>query len=126
MPKEIMHVAIEQPVEKRREVLSSAIDTIQMMKNYERLKQMQKEKDVYRKEFKNIIKEVSILVKELKEKLPKVEEKIQQIKKGPEQKAIAPAPKKPKEEKKVIEVHRRPDDKFEAEMKLLREKITKL
>lgn len=123
MPKEIMHVNIENPVEQRREVLSSVIDSIQMLKNYERYKQMQQEKDIYRKEFRNIIKELNIIMKELQDKLPVIEEEIKH--------KVAVKKTVPQKQQKVVEeapkhIVVKKVDKFEEEMKLLREKIKKL
>lgn len=117
-----MHVNIENPVEQRREVLSSVIDSIQMLKNYERYKQMQQEKDIYRKEFRNVIKELNIIMKELQDKLPIIEEEIKQ--KVAVKKVQHKQPKVVEEAPKHIVVKK--VDKFEEEMKLLREKIKKL
>lgn len=41
----VMHVGIEEPNEKRKEILNSAIHTLEILKRYERYKKLKKERD---------------------------------------------------------------------------------
>lgn len=67
---EIMHVGIERPVERRKEILNIAIDIIQVLKEFEISRRIRREKDVYRKEFVKIIGELNNHVQKLKDTMP--------------------------------------------------------
>lgn len=83
MTDDVMHVGIEEPIQKRKDVLSIAIDVIQSLKEFEIHKKVNKEKAVYRRNFIQTIKELSRDIQEFKEKIPTmhVKEEEKEVKK---------------------------------------------
>lgn len=121
MSNSVMHVGIENPVERRKEVLSIAIDTIQALKSYELHKKTLREKNLYRRRFAQLMKEIKTLLEEFKGNLPEVH--VPHRKK--EEKA-----EKPKGVKKIPEVFmprpKSPISKLESDIDNLRRKIAEL
>lgn len=122
MGNEVMHVGIEEPVQKRKEVLNVAIDAIQALKGFEMHKRVNKEKDVYRKHFIQVIKELSIVIQEFKGHMPplyvhKEEEEAEK----PEEKAKPIIIKKPVQKKPKTHF-----DELEDDIRVLKEKISRL
>ena len=124
MSDQMMHVGIEEPVQRRKEVLKIAIDAIQILKDFEIEKKYNKEKSVYRKHFIQIVKELSNTIREFREMMPAVhvhppkEEEKEEEK--PKAKPIVVV-KKPV--KKRAKTHL---DKLEDDISSLREKIAGL
>lgn len=121
---EVMHVGVEQPVERRREILNIAIDTIQALKEFEMSRKISKEKDIYRKEFIRIIKELNDGIQQFKDSIPTVhivhphEEGKEEVKPGKKEE-FRPIVKKPIKKKTHL-------DELEDDIARLREKISKL
>ncbi len=114
-----MHVMISKPSESRKEILQSNIDVIRLLKVYEKLKLIRKEKLLYANYIKKGMKELKPLMQHLFESLPevKLEEKERKIK------------RLEKEEKEIIEKPSKTTmelDKLEQDIKRLQEKISKL
>lgn len=72
MTNETMHVGITQPTFYRKEILNSALDIIQVLKNFEKIKLIRKEKEVCKREFKRVIKELNVLLERAKTELPTI------------------------------------------------------
>ncbi|MEM4244718.1 MAG: hypothetical protein QXR60_00740 [Candidatus Nanoarchaeia archaeon] len=68
-----MHVGLEQPNERRKEILSSAISTIEILKRYESFKKIKKEKELYKKQLRKTNKEIKTMFKEVNEMMPHME-----------------------------------------------------
>lgn len=71
--KNVMHVGLERPIEKRRDILSSAVGTIEILKRYEDFKKRKKEKEEFKRELKLLAKEIKTLYSEVEELMPQVE-----------------------------------------------------
>ena len=121
MTQDIMHVGIEYPHQNRKDLLNVAVDAIQVLKEFELHKRVNKEKDVYRKNFIHVVKELSIAIHEFKEKVPYEEVAMKKEKKEPGK----PVKEKPKKVaiKKIPKTHL---DKLEDDIASLRSKIESL
>lgn len=108
-----LHVGIHEPIHNRKEILKCSLSTIQLLKNFEELKRIRKEKEFYKKEFKKNLKELNTLFKEF-DKLPKVH-----IKKEKKKSTV-----KKKEEKKVV--HPTYIDKLEEDLAEIKARIDSL
>jgi len=124
-----MHVALEEPNEKRRDVLNSAIETIELLKRYEKFKKIKKEKDIRRRELGIIMKEMKTLFSEITEMLPVVETPTE----APRREPIKAAPmKKPEPVKEKIEFRRPIEkkdphmEKLEKDLQALKDKIARI
>ncbi len=60
-----MHIGINEPVKCRKKILSSTIDTIKVLKQYEKYKQIKKEKELYQKQFEKNLGEIKEITKKL-------------------------------------------------------------
>lgn len=86
MSNHVMHVGIEEPVQRRKEILKIGIYAIQALKDFEIQRKYNKEKTVYRKHFTQVIKDLSNAIEEFKESMPRLhvhhpkEEKEEKIK----------------------------------------------
>jgi hypothetical protein len=126
---QIMHVGIEEPREKRKEVLNCAIDTLEILKRYERFKKLRKEKDYAKNELKTIVKDIKTLFKEIQELMPHVE--FPKEHKVEQEKPIVVVPRpQPKIEHVVM---KRPEikkdtvrEKIERDIQDLRDKVARL
>lgn len=116
----VMHVGIENPVERRKEVLSVGIDTIQALKNFEMHKKTQKEKNMHKRNFAQLIKEIKTLLEEFRMSLPEVH--------APPHKKVEKQAGQPKKEvpKPVITIQRTQMAKLEDDIGALRRKIAEL
>jgi len=123
MSNQVMHVGIEEPVQRRKEVLNIAIDAIQTLKDFEIEKKYSKEKSVYRKHFIQIVKELSNTIGEFREMMPAVHvhHPKEEAKEEEMPKAKPIVVKKPV--KKRAKTHL---DKLEDDISSLREKIAGL
>lgn len=108
---ESVHVRLDMPIDKRREVLQVTIDTMRLMKDYENLLRIRQEKDLKYAEFRKIVSSINKMVKELRVKeLPLDSEDMKHVKKVKSQSVMAPVVKKVekvlkgKEKKKEEEV----------------------
>lgn len=122
MSNHVMHVGIEEPVQRRKDVLKIAIDAIQTLKDFEIQKAYKREKAVYRKHFIQVIKNLSNAIEEFRELMPTVH--VHHPKEGKEEKI------KPKIEsiiiKKPVRKAQTHLDKLEDDIADLREKIAGL
>lgn len=121
---EVMHVGIEQPAERRKEILNIAIDAIQSLKEFEMSRKISKEKDIYRKEFIRIVTELNDTIQQFKDGMPAVhvihphKEVKEEV--GPEKKEeFRPIIKKPVKKKTHL-------DELEDDIARIREKISRL
>lgn len=120
----IMHVGIENPKNLRKEILSSAVDTVQALKEFEIHKKVNKEKGIYRKHFIQIIKELSLSIHELQEMMPIIHV-AQPHEQEPEK--VVPAPKVQKPViKKPVRKKNKELDKLESDISNLKDKIASL
>ncbi len=121
---EIMHVGIEHPAERRKEILNIAIDAIQALKEFEMSRKISKEKDIYRKEFIRIVTELNDTIQQFKDDMPAVhathphEEEKGEVKPGKKEE-FRPIVKKPVKKKTHL-------DELEDDIIRLREKIARL
>ena len=121
---EVMHVGIEQPAERRKEILNIAIDAIQALKEFELSRKISKEKDIYRKEFIRTVTELNDTIQQFKDGMPAVhvihphEEEKEEA--NPEKKEeFRPIVKKPVKKKTHL-------DELEDDISRLRERISRL
>jgi len=120
---EVMHVGIEQPTERRKEILNIAIDAIQALKEFEMSRKISKEKDIYRKEFIRIVTDLNDTIQQFKDGMPAVHvthphEEMEEVK--PEKKEeFRPIAKKPVKKKTHM-------DELEDDISRLRERISRL
>ena len=122
---EIMHVGIEDPVQKRKELLGLAIGTVQTLKDFEIHKKINKEKDVYKKQFVEVVKDLSKSIAEFKDMLPQVH--IPQVPKPAEKpKGTAPKVKIIEKKKPAKPIVRTDLDKLNDEAAALRAQIASL
>jgi len=125
----IMHFAIQEPIECRKKILESTIEIVRSLKNYERLKQIKKEKIIYKNHLKKNIKEIKTLLTELNY-LPRVTYEKKQPKPAVEQKArIQKKDKKTKVKKQAKEkVKKAPSkiDKLNKDIAALKKRIHSL
>ena len=127
MPEEgLMHVGILNPKTHRKEILENAILTIKLLKGFERINVLRKEKELAKSELKSKLRELNRLIKEFNASLPKV--------KIPELKVVKKIPsEKSSEEIKVtnkkvkLEHHKTSNlDKLDQDIDLLRKKLESL
>lgn len=118
---DVMHVGIEEPVKWRKEILSTAVDTIQALKEFELHRSINKEKDVYQKHFIQAIKELSQAIQEFKEAMPMIHAHVPEEGRKEEAK-----PEKVEIKKPVIKRKKTHADELEDDIAFLREKIAKL
>lgn len=123
---DIMHVGIEEPTERRKEILNIAIDTIQALKEFEIHRKTLREKDVYRKKFVSVVKDLSTFIQEFKDLMPvaHVPHPAAETEKKEEAKPEETKPvivKKP-----VVKKSKTHLDELEDDLARLREKISRL
>lgn len=120
---EVMHVGIEEPVKWRKEILSTAVDTIQALKGFELHRNVNREKDVYRKHFIQNIKELSQAIQEFKDAMPMIH-----VPHVPEEGKKEEANLEKVEIKKAPVIKRKKThiDMLEDDISYLREKIARL
>ncbi len=118
----LVHARISNPIFVRKTLLESAILGAEILKGYERIKNLESKKTNYRNQVKKIIKELRELIGELEnEKLPKV----------PHINEARPVIKesfKPKEirEIKTVKFTKTHSDVLDEEIRRLQERINKL
>lgn len=112
-----VHVRLEEPIAKRKEVLESAIYSTELLQKYENFKKIRNLKRKQKALFKKTIKELKLLVDELELKeLPTV--KIEKPKKEPEEEL--------KITKKKIKEIPKTKSKFAEELEKIRSRLQKL
>ena len=122
---EAMHVGIEQPIQKRKEILSLAIYAIEALKGVEMGRKMNKEKEIYKKNFIQVVKEINDGIQEFRDTLPAVqmprlkEEKKEEVEKPKKEEVTPAAVKKPLKRKTHM-------DDLEDDLARLRDKIARL
>lgn len=119
-----MHVGIEEPTQRRKEVLKIAIDAIQTLKDFEVRKKIESEKTIYRKHFIQIVKDLGQSIHEFKEMMPIIhtlhpEEKKEGIKPTAEEEIKSV-------EKPIIKRTKTHLEKLEDDITYLRSKIANL
>lgn len=76
-----LHVQVNNPIDKRREILESAVTSTELLQRYQDFKKIRQEKNKQRAIFKKLIKEINMLMKELEiQELPSTGKKPKQIK----------------------------------------------
>lgn len=123
-PKNVMHVGIANPNRKRKEILGSAVEILELLKHYEKSRKIKREKNARKRELKALMKEIKILAGELKELIPVVELPKEEAKKEVVEKQI-----KKVEIKKVETTEIKREDhstRLEKDLQALRDKISSL
>lgn len=123
-----MHVGVVNPNTKRKQILENTISIVQLLKGYERLRQLRKEKESSKSEFKTKLRELNKLIKEFNLSVPRV--KLPEVRGVKELKGEAKKltvtnitePKKIKVEKKTSTNL----DKLDRDIDLLRKKLESL
>ena len=127
-PEESVHVRLETPLDKRRDVLQVTIDTVQLMKRYENLIRIRNEKDQDYAEFRRIISNVNKMLREVRvRELPLDEEDMRHVRKLKNQSVMSPVVKKLEKVikgKKVEEEERKPT--LDRQLKDLQRKMQSL
>ncbi len=122
-----MHVGLEQPDQRRKEILNSAISTIEILKRYESFKKVKKEKELYKKELRKASREIKTMLKELDDMMPYLEIPREEHKEP--RKIIRPikvvVKKKPKPVMKPLKKDQHLE-KLDRDLQELRSKIAKL
>lgn len=77
---ELFYVGIKDPVELRKELLTSSKDIIDSLKRYENYKDLKEKKTEHITELKHVVDELLVLNKKLRGKMPKVPGKMPEIK----------------------------------------------
>ncbi len=138
-PEDDIHVKVDNPKWLRKEVLTTAIDLINVLKRYESYVELNKHKEHLLKLLKSEMSEVKSLMKELKLKeLPLSSKKFNQLKfvkeekeeVAKEQKAVEREEKKHEREvarqKRAMEEREKPLNELEADLNSLREKLASI
>ncbi|MBI2672808.1 hypothetical protein HYX19_00970 [Candidatus Woesearchaeota archaeon] len=128
MPKDdLMHVGIIDPNVKRKQILENAILIIQLLKGFEKIKDIRKEKDKVKSEFKSKLKEINKLAKEFNFLIPKVKLPEIDVKKELHEKVAETKEKLPLKRIKT-EKHARSAnlDKLDKDIDFLRKKLESL
>lgn len=113
-----MHVAVPEPITKRKDIFRSAIKLIQLSKKDEILKEIREEKEFYLDELKKNIRQINRMFRELNY-LPKINFKTEREKTEIKEKKIT-TPIKPKK------VHEHEINKLQKEIEELSKKISSL
>lgn len=88
---ENVHVCVDTPVDKRREILQVAIDTVQLMKRYESILQIRRQKEKEYAEFRRVLGSINRMVKEVRFKeLPLDAEDLKHVKAVKSKSILAP------------------------------------
>jgi hypothetical protein len=122
MTEEIIHVGINEPKQHRKEILTAAIDVIESLKNYEKYKKIEKEKNLYRTYLIKNIKQLNIMLKKFETMIPKLKIK----EKHKETKPKETTQQKKKVIKKPIKIKDRHLERLEEDIMNIRSKINKL
>lgn len=122
-----MHVGIIDPNVKRKQILENAILIIQLLKGFEKIKDIRKEKDKVKSEFKSKLKEINKLAKEFNFLIPKVKLPEIDVKKELHEKVAETKEKLPLKRIKT-EKHARSAnlDKLDKDIDFLRKKLESL
>ncbi len=121
----VVHVRIENPISKRKELLSSTITIVELLKRYERIKQIQKEKAETRALFKTKIRSLNRLSKLIGLKdMPLQTEEIKKVKSVKGEKVFKPVKKV--KVKKVVKKELTGNEKLDVQLDELRRKLESL
>lgn len=118
----IIHVGIEYPNEKRKNLLKSAIHTVELLKRYEKFKKLKQEKEMHFKEVRKTKKEIKVLFGQMKELMPVIEIPKEEVKK--ETIPIIPKPKTVTK-KPSIKISKQ-TEKLERDLQALKDRIARL
>ncbi len=100
-PEQSVHVRIDFPIQKRKVVLQSAIDTVQLLKRYDRIKEIREEKVKEMAKFRTALRGVHRLVRMVKlQELPLDSDDLKQVKTVAGRKVFSPV-RKPRVVKSV-------------------------
>ncbi|MAG20246.1 hypothetical protein CL618_02330 [archaeon] len=118
-----LHIKIDSPVETRKDLLKTAIETTQLLQFYENFKKIRAEKRKTIRQLRTISREIIKDVKNFKEDLPPVH-----IPKPKKEKSIKiPVTVKPvKIKPKPIKVPKKPVSKIQKELKEIEAKLNSL
>jgi len=127
MAEEIIYVGINEPKQYRKEILTSAVDIIQLLKNHERYKKIEKEKNIYRNQLVKNINQLRTLFKGFDNMIPKTH-----LPELPKKKAAYPKIKVEKGTKQIKRIVKKPVikdkeiEKLELDIASLKSKINRL
>ncbi len=122
-----MHVGIIDPNAKRKQILESAILTIQLLKGFERIKDIRKERDKVKSEFKSKLKEINTLAKEFNSLIPKVKLPEADVKKALHEKVAETKEKLPFKRIRTEKYRKSANlDKLDKDIDFLRKKLESL
>ena len=108
-------VKIDEPREIRKNILECSRDTINLLKDYENLKQIRVEKVRSMLKIKNIFSEIDLLLKNLKKQLPSFKS------------AISKSKKQIKKKKPIRKTKKMPEiDVLEQELSKIEQKLSRL
>lgn len=115
-----MYLGIEEPNRKRKQLLNSAVSSIEILRGYERFRKFRRETGIQKNELRNLMKEIRLLFNELYELMPAVElPKVEEKKELPKPKVVKPAVKHV-----VKKQHHM--TKLEMDLQSLKDKIAKI
>ena len=109
----VVHVQIENPINLRKEILNTAINSAEIIKHYEVLKEVKNRKKQYQKRLVEVLDEIEDLRKKLEDHLPVVKYEEHKTKYPKPMKSSPKREPKPrvKPVKKQRDLHRSPMDK---------------
>ncbi len=130
-PEESVHVRLENSVSNRKAILQTTIDTMQLIKRYENLGSIRKEKEIQFAEFKRVMNSINRMIREVRLKeLPLDVEELKQIKKLKTQSVMSPVIKKVLVAPKISQAKEKEVKKkispFDAELNALQRKLQSL
>lgn len=121
----ILHVQIDNPTDVRRNILESAINSAEILKNYEKYREIRHRKKQYMERFAKISKEIKEEINKLEDNLPEIKEEVKkpEIPRVTEQKPVVKV-------KKVVHkepiIKQQPKSKLEQDIDEIRKKLARL
>jgi len=126
----VMHVQVEGPIDLRKQVLNTAINSAEILNHYEVLREIKHRKKQYQQKLREVLKELNELKAKLDSDLPEVKDF--DHKKTKYIAPMTPLPKPKKEEKqklekKAVKKQRSPHkNPLEREIESMRRKLESL
>ena len=118
-----VHTMIEDPLQLRKEILESALDSTEALKSMDSLKGMDTDMAVFRKQLKAMIKTLRISATRFRQSLPELPTEFRELKRL-DQETLRPQQALPAREQPELFVSNR--GKFEQDLESIREKIKAL
>lgn len=113
-----MHTVIEDSLQLRKQLLESALDSTEALKNAETLKVMEGDMIIFRKQLKTMIKTLKLSVTKVQQCLPEIPPEFKQQK--PVQQDVAPKQETFVQQSDLFTSQR---DRFDQDLETIREKI---